>query len=220
MSVILEFTVDGDQFSLGRVLSGPPDMQLELERIIPTGPAVLPFVWATGKAFDAFEEKVRDSPLVRGLIELDRVDDSALYRIEWEDPGDDLIAGIAAADATVLEARGDDGWQFRLRFPDHEGLSSFYDYCTENDISIHVERTYTLSAEAGRRRRFDLSREQREALVLALRRGYFATPSEATLEELAAELDISPQALSNRIRRGTEQVLEKALRSSLADRPG
>lgn len=217
MSVILEFAVDGEEFTLGRVLSGPPVMRLELERIVPTGNAVMPFVWATGEEFEAFEEKVRESPSVKELLALDKVGDSGLYRIEWRDHPEDLIEAIAESDAAVLEARGKENWTFRLRFPDHDKLSLFHNYCTDHDVTIRIDRTYTLTEETERGRQFDLSQEQREALVLALRRGYFATPSEVSLDELADELDISRQALSNRIRRGNEKVLRKSLLSSVAE---
>jgi predicted DNA binding protein len=65
--------------------------------------------------------------------------------------------------------------------------------------------------------RFGLTPDQREALVLALNRGYFATPSEVTLDELADELDISRQALSTRIRRGNESILREVLLSTGRD---
>ncbi len=217
MSVILEFTIRSGEFSLGTVLSGLPDLHLELERVVPTGLEVMPFVWVTGSDHEAFEETVRDSPIVKELLALDRVGDSGLYRIQWEGSPTDLITGIAESQATVLQAEGDKNWLFRLRFNDHDKLSQFHNYCTEHEITIHIERTYTLNEEAERRRQFDLSQEQREALVLALRRGYFATPSEASLSDLASELGISRQALSTRIRRGNEKVLQKTLLSSVAN---
>lgn len=218
MSVILEFSIDGDAFQLGQVLAGPPDMHLELERVVPTGTMVTPFIWATGEDHSAFAEKVRNHPLVRELHVLDEMGDNGLYRIEWEDTPTDLIEGIAESDATVLEAQGETDWVFRLRFPDHDKLSVFYNSVIEHDIDLHVERTYTLSEETERGHRFDLSPEQREALVLALRRGYFETPSEVSLEDLAEELDITRQALSSRIRRGNQKVLRKVLLSSVGDR--
>jgi predicted DNA binding protein len=218
MSVILEFAIDDEAFTLGRVLAGPPAMRLELERIVPTRNMVMPFVWATGEDHEAFEASVRDHPAVRELFVLDRIDDSGLYRIEWEDSPTDLTEGIAAADAVVLDARGDGDWVFRLRFPDHEKLTRFHNYVIEHDIGIHIQRTYTLTEATGRGHRFGVTTDQREALVLALRRGYFETPSAVSLEELAGELDISRQALSNRIRRGNEKVLRSVLLSSVADR--
>ena len=217
MSVILEFSVEPSEFVLGRALSGTADIELELERIVPTENDVMPFVWATGDELQSFEETVRESPDVDELIPLDRVGNSGLYRIEWGEYDEDLMTGIAETEATVLEGRADGTWVFRLRFNNHDKLTQLYNYLTDHDITVHVERTYTLTEESDRGRRFGLSREQREALVLALQHGYFATPSEVTLEELAAELDISEQALSDRIRRGNEKVLRRVLLSSVAD---
>ena len=62
--------------------------------------------------------------------------------------------------------------------------------------------------------RFDLSQEQCEALMLALRKGYFETPSEASLDDLADELGITRQVLSDRIRRANQKVLTEVLLSS------
>lgn len=217
MSVIVEFSIAGEDFQLGRVLSGPPEMHLELERIVPTGTMIMPFVWATGENLTAFEEKVRSDPDVEELSVLDTVEDSGLYRIVWKSEPMDLVEGIARADAVVLQAHGNGQWVFRLRFPDHDKLSLFHNYVIEQSIPIHIERTYTLTEKIEDGYRFDLSPEQREALVLALQRGYFETPSEVSLEELAEELDITRQALSNRIRRGNEKVLRKTLLSSAAD---
>lgn len=217
MSVILEFSIASGHFQLGDVLAGPAEMQLELERIVPTGAMVMPFVWATGDDHDTFERTVRDHPAVTELVFLDRVGDSALYRIEWAAEPTDLTEAISQADAVVLEARGNADWEFRLRFPNHDMLSQFHNYVIENGLDIHIDRTYTLTEASERGHRFDLTAEQREALVLALQRGYFETPSPVNLEDLAEELDISRQALSKRIRLGNEKILRGVLLSSAAD---
>ncbi|MFW6385187.1 MAG: bacterio-opsin activator domain-containing protein [Halodesulfurarchaeum sp.] len=218
MSVILEFSIDDDAFRLGQVLSRKPDyMHLELERIVPTGNMIMPFVWATGSDHGTFEEMVRSHPAVDDLRVLDSIGESGLYRITWNGQPTDLVEAIANADGIVLEATGNEKWVFRLRFPDHDKLSQFHNYIIENGISIHIERTYTLTEETERGHRFGLSHEQREALVLALRKGYFETPSEVSLDDLAAELDITRQAVSNRIRRGNEKVLRSVLLTSAAD---
>ncbi|GAA0530860.1 helix-turn-helix domain-containing protein [Halorubrum ejinorense] len=213
MSVILEFSIPATEFQLGEVLSGS-SMQIELERIVPTGDMIMPFVWVTGDDHDTFADMVRSQSNVQELLPLDRIGESGLYRIEWEEPPMDLIEGIAQADGVVLEARGLEDWTFRLRFPDHSNLSTFHNYVIENDIPLHIDRTYTLTEATGVGRRFDLSQEQREALLLALGNGYFETPSEISLDELADELDISRQALSNRIRRGNLKILREVLLST------
>lgn len=215
MSVILEFSIAGDEFTLGQTLSGEPDMHIELERIVPMGDAVLPFLWVTGNDFEAFEEKVRNSPHVEQIRALDRVGETALYRITWSELTMSLLEGFTEADATILEGVGDNDWVFRVRFSDHDKLTQFHNYLMDHNITIHIERTYTLSEETERGYIFDLSEAQREALVLALGRGYFATPSEINLDELADELGISRQALSIRIRQGNEKILRTTLLSSV-----
>jgi predicted DNA binding protein len=209
VSVILEFTIPASGFQLGEVLSEPPGMTVELERIVPTGDVVMPFVWVTGEDQAAFAERVRAHERVQKFRELDRVGDSALYRVVWENPPVDLIEGIVESGVVVLEARGTDEWSFRLRFPDHGRLAAFHDYLLEHAIPVGVQRTYAPSETDEYGHRFGLSPKQREALVLALRRGYFETPSDVRLDELADELGISRQALSKRIRRAHRRVLEE-----------
>lgn len=218
MSVILEFTIDDEEFTFGRILARPPEMHLEIERVVPTGEMVMPFVWAKGGDHEVFEEQVRADPAVAELLALDRIGDRVLYRIEWADRPTDLLEGIAETDGVVLEAKGDRRWAFRLRFLDHDGLSAFHNFVLEQGIPIHIERTYTLSEgldEPGHQ--FGLTQAQREALVLAIERGYFDVPSETTLDELAEELDITRQALSERVRRGNGAVLREVLLPSDSD---
>ena len=221
MSVLLAFTVGSEQFKLGDVLSNGGDLHFELERIVPTASHVLPFVWVSTDANPAevlprFEERVRASPSVLELLALDRVEDGGLYRIEWEEQTDGLIQALAETEATVLEARGNRTWRFRVRFTDHDRLSEFHNYLTDLGVTVRIERTYTFAEETARRRDFGLSSEQREALVLALRRGYFETPSEVSLDDPAEELGITKQAVSNRIRRGNAKMLRPLLLSSAA----
>lgn len=52
---------------------------------------------------------------------------------------------------------------------------------------------------------------QRETLTMALERGYFAIPRETNLVELAEELDISDQAVNERVRRGTAKLVASSL---------
>jgi predicted DNA binding protein len=218
MSVILEFTIETEAFELGRVLAlPPPHGRVELERVVPTQNAMMPFLWVTGVETDAFEASVREQPSIEAIHALDHAEGSTLYRIEWRNQPADLLAALADADAVVLEAGGDGTWQFRVRFPNHDNLSTFHNTIITEDIPIHIDRTYTLSEPTASGHRLGLTNDQREALVLALNRGYFASPSETSLEDIADELGISRQAVSKRIRRGNETVLRKTLLSSATD---
>jgi predicted DNA binding protein len=186
-------------------------MVLEVERIVPTGSMILPFVWAIGGDHDTFEDSVRSHPAIKSLTALDRFEDQALYRLEWQDSPTDLVAAFERSAAVILEARGSETWEFRLRFTDNENLATFYSIVRDLALPIQIDRVHNLSEPFGRGQQFDLSAEQREALSLAYRRGYFASPSEVHLDELADELGISRQAISKRIRRGNEKILQRVL---------
>ena len=213
MSVVVEFTVPTNQFPFGSALITAERMHISLERIVPTSDSLIPFVWAAGEGFESFEQHVREDPGVRAFTPLDRLEGRVLYRIEWEDPGG-LIEAIEIHGAAVLEAEGNPKqWYFRLRFVDRDDVSAFYDFCTDRRVELDVRGVYTPSEESDRD---DLTSDQREAITMALRRGYFSTPRETTLGELADDLDITQQALSDRVRRATEKVVRRAVASSAA----
>ncbi|MFD1589297.1 helix-turn-helix domain-containing protein [Halorientalis brevis] len=221
MSVVAEFTIDADQFQLGDALSGVTDMALELERCVPTGCLAHPFLWATteedlDEVVERFETQLLDCPHVREIIALDRIENGIFYRISWTDPTEDVIDAIIQSEATILRARSEQGtrWEFSVRFVNHDKLALFQNILAEHEVRICIDRIYTFAEETDHRRQFDLSLEQREALVLAVQRGYFATPSDVSLDELAAELGITKQSVSARIRRANEKVLETTLLSS------
>lgn len=221
MSIVLECTIPSGGFLLGEVLSGHGDVQYELERIVPTGGQVMPFVWVTGEERTAFEESVRSHSAVADLCVLDDLGERGLYRIDWNGSPTEFLQAIEDAEATVLSARGGDEWFFQIRFPVHDRLSAFHEDVRERGIPVDVDRTIPLSELEGGAHRFDLTSDQREALRLALREGYFATPRTTNLEDLADALDISRQATSRRIRRGNEKVLRRifpAVGNSVPDR--
>lgn len=212
MSVIVEFTLSTDEFVFGSALATVENMAIELEAIVPTGNRVVPYFWATGENFEGFERHVLSDSGIESITQLDRIDETALYRTEWTRDADGIIDGLAETEAVVLEAvTMQDGWHFRVRFPDHDLLGRFYNFCTEREIAIHVERVYTLAEASRAGRIFELTPEQREAIVLAVKRGYFGVPRKTDLSAIADELGISQQATSKRVRRGADKVLQGAL---------
>lgn len=214
MSVILEFSIDSEQFSLGRLLPAPSAVQLELERIVPTGNELLPFVWAEGaeSALDEFERAVQSRGPGVALTSIDQLEGARLYEITWDPKTETLIEGLVSADGTLFEGRRLDGvWHFTVRFPNHANVTTFHDFLTEHRIDVRMD-SLTSVAEGDRGGYdFGLTPEQREVLVEAVEGGYFLVPRETDLDDLAGSLDISPQAASERIRRGTDAVLRKVL---------
>ncbi|AUV80486.1 bacterio-opsin activator [Salinigranum rubrum] len=208
MSIVAEFTIEADQFLLGRVLRAGGGMDIEIERVVPASKQVMPYVWVSGGDRAAFEEAVRATDEVRELVHLDTIGDRSLYRIGWDETVESLIYGMVETNATILEAHGQDNWLFRIRFNDHESLSAFSEYCQIHDIRLNVRRVHNLTADELDDDPFGLTSEQREAIELALEKGYFEVPRRATLSDLAEDLHVSQQAVSERLRRGTQKVMQ------------
>lgn len=217
MAVVVELTIKPEDFDLGRVTAVTGDMHIELERVVPTGGDVMPFFWARGSDFDQFEAAVRDNELVEQLSAVARVGNRVLYHVYWGDTVSSLTTILTNSEATILEAHGNSPWMFRLRFNDHSGLTEFHNRCRDEEIDFHVERIYTLTEEETGVYTFDITPQQQEALVAAVEGGYFEVPRQTTLKEVAQELGISPQAASERIRRGADTVLQKVLLSRSAE---
>lgn len=212
MSVIGEFTIGSREFALGSVLDRTPEMSIEIDRIVPAAKPGVPYVWATGGDFDEFERRARESPLIESLVPVDRADGNALYRVEWTEGTESLLQEISRADVALLEAyRDGDRWFFRLRFDGHDDLEAFHAYCETNDITYRLVRVYPDVERQGRTAAFDLTPEQHDTLVLAIDRGYFEVPRRITLQRIGDEMGVSPQAVSERVRRAAHKVLRTIL---------
>lgn len=212
MSIIVEFTIDKEDLALGRALAEAGDVHIELEKIIPAENTIIPFFWVNNPDETALKVSATESEHVKNFVLLDTLGSQALYKVEWAGEYEDLLAGIVETEGTILEAAGTETWRFVLRFLDHDHVGQFYNYCTDHEIPIHIDRVYTLTEEELRGRMFELTNEQREAIVLALDRGYFTIPRGVQMQTLADELGISQQAFSERLWRGLEKMLENLFR--------
>lgn len=128
----------------------------------------------------------------------------------WETRGG-FVSALSASDATVLEGHGSDPWSVQLLFPARAHATQFRERCAEEGISFDVRRISELTDRVSESA-FNLTDEQHEALHLAIGRGYSSIPREVTLAELADEVGISQQAMSERLRRGTAKVLVDAVK--------
>lgn len=207
MAIIAEIAIEADEFLLGQIIAEYPGLSVEIERVVPAAKRVMPYIWGYGPDLRSFEAAMNESPNVKSIAALDEYDDRALYRIEWEDPAEQLITGIAQTDATILEAHSDEEWLFRIRFEEHAGLARFNRYCTDHDITYRLNRVSSLSDIDANGDDYGLTAAQYEAVSLAVDRGYFKVPREVEYEELADELGVSVQAFSERVRRGVDKVL-------------
>ncbi|MFC7138366.1 bacterio-opsin activator domain-containing protein [Halosimplex aquaticum] len=211
MSVIGEFTVPAESFALADALRSAPEMRVEADRHATHSPReVLPFLWATGGDFEAFRRELDASPSVETVSVAERTDGERMYRLTWAKPFRDLIHDMIDHHAAIIEAAASgEQWSLRLRFAEEEMVSAFQEHFEETGRRFEVRSLWRPSGP--RQREFGLTAEQYEALAAAVREGYFQVPREATATDLGDRLDISANAASQRVRRGSAALVRSAL---------
>ena len=211
MSIVGDFTIPTDAFALEEALSAVPEMTIEADRLASHSPKeVFPFLWAKDGDFDRFSHALEDDPSVTTADIADDTDDEVLYRLEWTDAFCDLVHEMVDHHAAIMDATAqDDQWNLRLRFAEEGMVSSFQRHFEDTEHTFEVNHL-SYSSEP-RQREFGLTAEQYEALVIAVQKGYFTIPRTASVEEVGETLDISSNAVSQRIRRGCETLIRSGL---------
>lgn len=213
MTSVGEFTLPAAEFPLGRVFDDRPEVTLELDRVVPSGDTVMPYFWvhAPDGDLDGVLAVFTGLPELRSVVLMDDLGERGLFRAEWEPDYLGIMRAVDEAGVTVLAASGSkDGWVFELRAATGEDLSTFQQYCRDHGIDVTLTRLSRLT-ETPTDTEYDLTPDQQEALALAYQEGYYAEPRETDQETLAAELGITRQALSARLRRGYRNLIENTV---------
>jgi predicted DNA binding protein len=208
---VIRGEVPAEEFALWETLQLNPDARLEAERIVQSGEdALMPLIWVRNTDFDEFEEALEDDPSVREYTTLSTFEDEVLYRMIWISEVDLALQMLANSNATIMDAYGyNRRWQLRLLYPNQDSLSKTTEYIGEHDLTFDVLTIREVEGEPIGR--FGLTKSQYEALTVAQENGFYEVPREIKLQELAEHLDISHQALSERLRRGVNALITEAL---------
>ena len=190
-----------------------PSIDFEIERAVAHDvDRVMPFVWVQSDEIDReeFESVLGDDPSLEQFELIADLDDEWLYRMEWIAEIQTLIHILVEEQGTILAAVGtQEGWNLRILFADRDSLSRTFDYCETHGLTLNVITIYQF--EEGREGRLGLTEEQQDTLIFAFEAGYFNIPRETNSEKLAADLDISHQAVSERLRRGYSNLIKNTL---------
>lgn len=175
----------------------------------------MPLLWAYGADKDSLEGTLADDPSIDTASLVTAFDDKLLYQIEWDDSLCLLFDMITNSHAVILDIHGEVGtWTLRLLYPDRDSLSNTHRFCDDHRMRLNIRSVREMDDEhVGQ---FGLTSKQYEALTTAYERGYYQAPRGTALQELADELDIPHQALSERLRRATMIFIREGL---LADPP-
>lgn len=211
MSVIAHLRIPADAFELGRILAMGDDTAVELMSMVPLGERAVPLFTVHDHDLSGFEGEVRSHPSVDDLQIMSEHEGETVFALDWNVERDVFFQGIGETGAHLLSSRGTvETWEFELRFPDHAALSEFQEFCLNGHIPLEVGRIYN-PTRPGSGPWYGLSPVQRDTLVLAVEGGYYAIPRQMSTKDLADELEISDQAVTERLRRAIARLVENTL---------
>ncbi len=216
MTTVVELDSPAERLGFAQTFDRVPTFEFQIGGLIGESP---PLVWTTGA----------DRATIEGALECDssvdviacvsdsgnRTDDRSLFRLDF---GTDLKLFqqvVAEHDGAILAAHGQSGqWSLKLLFHDHEAVSACHELFNQYEFRVEITRvsgTGDLTST-----RTPLTDLQYETIATAYELGYFDVPRAITLEELAGELDISHQALSERLRRSHAALVSAELSGGMS----
>jgi hypothetical protein len=212
--MIVEFDIDSG--ALRQSLASAPGMRVRIEHLDASDTIPLrSMFWASDGDFDAFEAALDDDPTVEQWTRLAEADEGRLFRARHPAGASSVKAyhKTVELDGVVLSVSSKEdrtGYHARMRFPDRERFARFREAVAETGLTVEIKAIYD-QQDAPPEERFGLTQAQRETLLTAVSAGYFSIPRETALAGVAEQLDISPQAASERLRRGMESLIRGAL---------
>ncbi len=208
--IVAEVSLSGPDLLLSSTIRAAPDVTIRTEHLTGTTPEQL-FVSVCGEQFDTFEREIQQDHTVADPVLIETYDGRRVYRLESTSSVQLIAPRCPELDARILDVESnEDGWTVRMQIPTRDALVSFREYCLENDVTFRVNQL----GNATNREETDvvgLTEKQKRLLRMAFECGYYEIPRRISQNELARELDISTSAISQRLRRDTEQLIGSTL---------
>ncbi|WP_226479582.1 helix-turn-helix domain-containing protein [Natrinema amylolyticum] len=220
MTTVVELGISADRLGLAHTFDRVSAFEFQIGGMIGGSP---PLVWTSGPDRDSVRRALEADPSVDVIASVADDGDTAtdaetetgpgdrwLFRLEFGD-GVKLFEQIVTEnDGAILTARGREGrWTVKLLFHDRESVSACHELLEQYEFGADVTRISGVDDLASART--PLTETQYETICKAHELGYFDVPRGVTLKELAAELDISHQALSERLRRSHAALVSAEL---------
>lgn len=219
MRLLAEFEIFCEALPLVEVAATVPEATLLLELQFNHGDRPLFLVTVRGGAHGAVEDALTDAFDVAEWTLIGQAGDTRRYQVspalsfeeQLGDHIDDLtgLEALATADAIIERIEVlPDGWRQTGWFATRDAFREFSSFWQQNADFRLLRLTRDGEPEAPGD---GLTDQQQEALRIAYELGYFDIPRKATLEEVAAELDIAASSVSERLRRAQIQLIEETV---------
>lgn len=215
MASIIEFRIPTDQFALAHAATTVSTLQVITEQFVAQNTdSVMPFMRVTTDDFDTFEIAVVEDPSVESFSNLAKSDGERVYHIHWSNNIKHILRLLLEKDGVITTANMSTStgfWEVQLMTPERDVFSEIYKLCEENGLSLTIDAIYELSDDESSQ--YGLTDSQYTTLVKAGEMGYYEVPRTTSLSELADELNVSHQALSERLRRAHGNLIDRTLNS-------
>jgi predicted DNA binding protein len=212
MSVICEFELHSADLPLCGVAATLETM-LTIDNVISgtSGEPALVFSTA-GVDPEELETALRGAESVVESVAMESAIVESRYRVVLDTDHVETYAELVDRQTYPMGALvSDNGWRVSTQFAARSDLEAFRDACQDHGIDFRPRRLVESGiGDEG----YGLTDPQREALLAAHRLGYFDVPRSVDLSDLAAELETTTSALSERLRRGHEQLIAGTIAST------
>lgn len=208
---ITEVTFPADKFALNRTVQTLDTIQFDIEQFVAYDRNLLTlFVWVASSDREAVESAFDTDESVGEFQLIDDFDTRLLYQLDWVANIDALVHILVEERGAILAATGNEKrWNLQVLFGDHDALARTYDYCETRGIDLEIENIHEFSGRKSGQ--FGLTQNQHRTLRLAYDRGYYSVPRETSAMSLADELGVTHQSISERLRRGHENLVKNTL---------
>ncbi|AGB31911.1 Bacterio-opsin activator HTH domain protein [Natrinema pellirubrum DSM 15624] len=224
MTTVVELEIPAARLGFDRTFDRVSTFEFQVGGMIGDSP---PLIWASGPDRDAVARALEADPSVDVIASLGDGGESPtgasdgagtdvgpgdrwLFRTEFGDAAKLFTEIVTDNDGAILTARGRNGrWLVKLLFHDRESVSACHDLLEQYEYRATVTRISGVDDLASAQT--PLTETQYETICKAHELGYFDVPRGVTLKELAAELDVSHQALSERLRRSHAALVSAEL---------
>lgn len=207
MATSVRFAFPAAEIALADTFERLPEVRVSLEQSVASADDAPHCLWITGPEKRTLRQALEDDASVRAFELLADEDDRWLFAIDFWPTVQLLRSILLCQGGAIRNFVGRDGqWVITCRYTAHESLGAVSDMLDDRSFEYDVRSVHNDSETASEGS--TLTEAQSAALECACQNGYFEVPRQATLEELADDLGISHQALSERIRRGMATCLQ------------